>query len=132
MNLIESPDDVSSLPDVFAHLVGNVVTEEEAKVEECVELFFSEGSGRGLRAVKSFLRGDLIFRESPLMVGPTPPSVTSAICCCSCFKMLDLLTLSAQCKRCGIPACSETCLDSSGMRQHDLSGECDIIINATE
>ncbi|NXT77540.1 SMYD1 methyltransferase, partial [Zapornia atra] len=63
---------------------------------ESVEVFTSEGKGRGLRAQKEFLPGDVIFAE-PAYAAVVFDSLTHVICH-TCFKRQERLHRCGQCK----------------------------------
>ncbi|XP_010157192.1 PREDICTED: histone-lysine N-methyltransferase Smyd1-like, partial [Eurypyga helias] len=63
---------------------------------ESVEVFTSEGKGRGLKAQKEFLPGDVIFAE-PAYAAVVFDSLTNVICH-TCFKRQERLHRCGQCK----------------------------------
>ncbi|NXG65258.1 SMYD1 methyltransferase, partial [Hemiprocne comata] len=63
---------------------------------ESVEVFTSEGKGRGLKAQKEFLPGDVIFAE-PAYAAVVFDSLTHVICH-TCFKRQERLHRCGQCK----------------------------------
>uniref|UniRef100_A0A6P8RTG8 [histone H3]-lysine(4) N-trimethyltransferase n=1 Tax=Geotrypetes seraphini TaxID=260995 RepID=A0A6P8RTG8_GEOSA len=63
---------------------------------ENVELFSSEGKGRGLKAVKEFCAGDVIFAE-PAYAAVVFDSLTAHVCH-NCFKRQEKLQRCGQCK----------------------------------
>ncbi|NWZ09518.1 SMYD1 methyltransferase, partial [Agelaius phoeniceus] len=63
---------------------------------ESVELFTTEGKGRGLKAQKEFLPGDVIFAE-PAYAAVVFDSLTHVICH-TCFKRQERLHRCGQCK----------------------------------
>ncbi|XP_006028698.1 histone-lysine N-methyltransferase SMYD1 isoform X2 [Alligator sinensis] len=63
---------------------------------ETVEVFTSEGKGRGLKAVKEFLSGEVIFAE-PAYAAVVFDSLTHLICH-TCFKRQEKLHRCGQCK----------------------------------
>ncbi|NWX22517.1 SMYD1 methyltransferase, partial [Aegotheles bennettii] len=63
---------------------------------ESVEVFTSEGKGRGLKARKEFLPGDVIFAE-PAYAAVVFDSLTHVICH-TCFKRQERLHRCGQCK----------------------------------
>ncbi|NXT11348.1 SMYD1 methyltransferase, partial [Prunella fulvescens] len=63
---------------------------------ESVELFTAEGKGRGLKAQKEFLPGDVIFAE-PAYAAVVFDSLTHVICH-TCFKRQERLHRCGQCK----------------------------------
>ncbi|KAK2539103.1 Smyd1 [Columba guinea] len=63
---------------------------------ESVEVFTTEGKGRGLKAQKEFLPGDVIFAE-PAYAAVVFDSLTHVICH-TCFKRQERLHRCGQCK----------------------------------
>ncbi|NWS90431.1 SMYD1 methyltransferase, partial [Toxostoma redivivum] len=63
---------------------------------ESVEVFTAEGKGRGLKAQKEFLPGDVIFAE-PAYAAVVFDSLTHIICH-TCFKRQERLHRCGQCK----------------------------------
>ncbi|XP_030048430.1 histone-lysine N-methyltransferase SMYD1 isoform X2 [Microcaecilia unicolor] len=63
---------------------------------ENVELFSSEGKGRGLKAAKEFCAGDVIFAE-PAYAAVVFDSLTAHVCH-TCFKRQEKLQRCGQCK----------------------------------
>ncbi|NXC46598.1 SMYD1 methyltransferase, partial [Penelope pileata] len=63
---------------------------------ESVEVFMTEGKGRGLKARKEFLPGDVIFAE-PAYAAVVFDSLTHVVCH-TCFKRQERLHRCGQCK----------------------------------
>ena len=76
----------------------------------------SDVLGRFLRATKDIEEGELIFDESPMVVGPKQLTVPV---CLGCHKEITSTTPFIKCSRCNWPVCSQKCGDSP---VHD--GEC--------
>ncbi|XP_029448919.1 histone-lysine N-methyltransferase SMYD1 isoform X2 [Rhinatrema bivittatum] len=72
---------------------------------EKVELFSSESKGRGLKAVKEFWAGDVIFAE-PAYAAVVFDSLTAHVCH-NCFKRQEKLHRCGQCKF--AQYCDRTC-----------------------
>ncbi|CAD7091694.1 unnamed protein product [Hermetia illucens] len=76
-------------------------------------------SGRGLFAVRDIQPGEIIFREKPLLIGPTAGKDSSLNICSVCYRPCE--NNECVCPRgCSLPVC-ELCLDS---KQHLL--ECNL------
>ena len=69
--------------------------------------------GRFLRATKDIEEGELIFDESPMVVGPKQLTVPV---CLGCHKEITSTTPFIKCIRCNWPVCSQRCGDCP---QHD-------------
>ncbi|XP_029619389.1 histone-lysine N-methyltransferase SMYD1b isoform X1 [Salmo trutta] len=85
-----------------------------------IEVFDSPGKGRGLRATKELLSGDVLFSEPPF-AAVVFDSLADKICH-SCFRRQDKLQRCGQCKF--AQYCDKTC-QSAGWKEHKL--ECGAI-----
>lgn len=77
----------------------------------CLEL--SNVAGRGVFAAKDIKAGEEIFREYPLLIGPTARKPTVLNTCTICYKLLELDSFICK-KGCGLPIC-DSCSES---KQH--------------
>lgn len=85
---------------------GSLHSDEE--LEECYpyKVDHKEGVGRCLVATRQIEAGQLIFKETPLTVGPLHE--TKPVCLV-CWKTVDG---SYQCKKCKLPMCSLECAEA--------------------
>ncbi|XP_031343387.1 SET domain-containing protein SmydA-8-like isoform X3 [Photinus pyralis] len=65
---------------------------------------YSETRGRGLFANRDIKGGEIIFVDSPLLIGPR--TGTDRVFCVNCFSTKNV---SACSKKCGLPVCSRKC-----------------------
>uniref|UniRef100_A0A8C3F4S9 [histone H3]-lysine(4) N-trimethyltransferase n=1 Tax=Chrysemys picta bellii TaxID=8478 RepID=A0A8C3F4S9_CHRPI len=85
---------------------------------EMVEVFTSEGKGRGLKAVKEFWAGDVIFAE-PAYAAVVFDSLTHLVCH-TCFKRQEKLHRCGQCKFAHY--CDRTCQKDAWLNhKHECS-----------
>jgi len=89
MGQVEELEDDHDIPDEWKHL--------PFKIAKSAEL------GRYLEATKDLKKGELIFKEAPLVVGPI--SVTPPVCLC-CYAGVDGSYL---CRKSGWPVCGPKC-----------------------
>ncbi|CAD7000779.1 unnamed protein product [Ceratitis capitata] len=62
-------------------------------------------AGRGIFTTRELKRGDIIFRDSPLLIGPSARAEDTLNSCSVCFKMLP--DTKFMCRQgCGLPVCS--------------------------
>ena len=98
----------------------------DISVEKCYRIAKNSELGRHILVTKDVKKGDIIFKDYPLVTGP---SRESAPCCVSCYKLLDLSTEASsdaasdcmdveddeepvpyvKCPKCGWPLCSLEC-----------------------
>ena len=64
--------------------------------------------GRFLRATRDIEEGELIFDESPMVLGPKQLTVPV---CLGCHKEITSNTPFVKCSRCNWPVCSQKCAD---------------------
>lgn len=83
----------------------------------CLEL--SNVAGRGVFAAKNIKAGEEIFRECPLLIGPTARKPTVLNTCTICYKLLEVDDFICK-KGCGLPVC-DPC---SNTKQH--ASECSL------
>ena len=97
--------------------------------EKCYRIAKNSELGRHILVTKDVKKGDIIFKDYPLVTGP---SRESAPCCVSCYKLLDLSTEASsdevkdsmdveddneeplpyvKCPKCGWPLCSLECAE---------------------
>ncbi|XP_039962033.1 SET domain-containing protein SmydA-8 [Bactrocera tryoni] len=69
------------------------------------EIGVSKIAGRGIFATRNIKRGEVIFRDSPLLIGPSARAEDTLNSCSNCFKMLP--DTKFMCRQgCGLPICS--------------------------
>ncbi|XP_067640612.1 SET domain-containing protein SmydA-8 [Eurosta solidaginis] len=69
------------------------------------EIDVSKIAGRGIFATRDLKRGDVIFQDSPLLIGPAARAEDTLNACSVCFKMLP--DTKFMCRQgCGLPVCS--------------------------
>ena len=95
----------------------------DISVEKCYRIAKNSELGRHILVTKNVKKGDIIFKDYPLVTGP---SRESAPCCVSCYKLLDLSAEAGseditdvdedeeaapyvRCPKCGWPLCSLEC-----------------------
>ena len=99
--------------------------------EKCYKVAKNSELGRHIVVTKALKKGDIIFKDHPLVTGP---SRESQPCCVACYKLLDLATPSqgaeqlmeveqqeedsgpvphVRCDQCQWPLCSVACSRSS-------------------
>ena len=61
----------------------------DISVEKCYRIAKNSELGRHILVTKDVKKGDIIFKDYPLVTGP---SRESDPCCVSCYKLLDLST----------------------------------------
>ena len=89
MGQVEELEDDHDIPEEWKHL--------PFKIGKSSEL------GRYLEATKDLKKGEIIFKEAPLVVGPI--SVTPPVCLC-CYAGVDGSYL---CRKSGWPVCGPKC-----------------------
>jgi len=82
---------------------------------------YREKFGRILAATRKIKKGELIFRESPAIVGPYSRTIPQ---CLECFKLLQP-NHTYRCSGCRFPMCDSTCANGRYHRE-----ECKILANA--
>ncbi|CRK93100.1 CLUMA_CG006491, isoform A [Clunio marinus] len=76
--------------------------------------------GRHYVATRDIKPGEIVLRESPLIVGP---SQSTAPVCVGCLKELDQ-TRYMECERCGWPICSQNCQNNA----NHVNNECKMTV----
>lgn len=71
----------------------------------CWQIGVSEIAGRGVFVTRDVKRGDVIFRDRPLIIGPAARQQDTLNACSSCFKLLNEEKFMCR-QGCGLPVCN--------------------------
>ncbi|KAK5646515.1 hypothetical protein RI129_004979 [Pyrocoelia pectoralis] len=88
--------------------VLELLSNEERNDSSSWTIQYSEARGRGIFANKDIKKGEIIFVDYPLLIGPRTGS--DRVFCIICFSLNNIRACS---KNCGLPLCSEACENSS-------------------
>lgn len=83
------------------------------------EVGISKIAGRGIMATRNIKRGEIIFRDRPIIIGPAARQEEVLNCCTVCFKMLPDTKFMCR-NNCALPVC-QLC---SRKKQHKT--DCDL------
>ncbi|KAK9709468.1 SET domain [Popillia japonica] len=91
------------------NMVNNYLKSREIiRNEKSWDIRMSKLGGRGIFATRDINPGEVIFVDSPIIIGPRARSDSSEICV-NCYRRDDLVKCS---KKCGLPVCSVECENS--------------------
>ncbi len=95
-----------------------------------VEIAATANRGRCLRATRRIARGEEIYNEAPMVVGPSQSDDLSCVVCSRCIKLKEGLPRS--CQGCGMAVCGSdraaTCKEeATATMAHVDGGECEIL-----
>merc|ERR1711992_27482 len=92
-------------------------------VAPCFRIAQSNDVGRHVVTTRKVTKGEVIFRDVPIVTGPSRESEPA---CVSCYRLIDLTCTRPEvggcsasgvplglCPRCGWPLCSSTCANSN-------------------
>lgn len=107
----------------WSQLIPNSSSSSNSSSEDVSwELVQTKNRGRAICARRRIESGELIFEESPLLMGPIGSDVRAKRHCVGCWVELDTNYRFSCRSNCGLPLCGVTC---PKIEEHQL--ECDLI-----